>query len=79
MVGENTRKSGNRTDQIRPRGYKTFFMLNSAEHEIFSGNKYENANNTQLCLARKNLHMLIIWDLLAWKIPCSAELSMKKL
>ena len=22
-----------------------FFMLNSAEHEIFSANKYENANN----------------------------------
>ena len=22
-----------------------FFMLNSAEHEIFSSNKYENANN----------------------------------
>ena len=31
---------------IRPRGYKTFFMLNSAEHEIFSANKYENANNS---------------------------------
>ena len=29
----------------RPRGYKTFFMLNSAEHETFSANKYENANN----------------------------------
>ena len=28
---------------IRPRGYKTFFMLNSAKHEIFSANKYENA------------------------------------
>ena len=24
---------------IWPRGYKTFFMLNSAEHEIFSANK----------------------------------------
>ena len=23
-----------------PRGYKTFFMLNSTEHEIFSANKY---------------------------------------
>ena len=31
---------------IRPRGNKTFFMLNSAEHEIFSANKYENANNS---------------------------------
>ena len=29
-----------------PRGYKTYFMLNSAEHEIFSANKYENANNS---------------------------------
>ena len=26
-----------------PRGYKTFFMFNSAEHEFFSANKYENA------------------------------------
>ena len=26
-------------------GYKAFFMLNSAEHEIFCTNKYENANN----------------------------------
>ena len=25
-------------------GYKTFFMPNSAEHEIFSANIYENAN-----------------------------------
>ena len=25
---------------------KTFFMLNSAEHKIFSTNKYENANNS---------------------------------
>ena len=28
------------------RGYKTFFMLNSAEHEIFSANKCENAKNS---------------------------------
>ena len=50
-------------------------MLNSAEHEIFSTDKYENANNShhfhiykqwnfhvQLCLARKNLQFLVIWD-----------------
>ena len=30
--------------RVGPQGYKTFFMLNSAEHEIFSPNKYENAN-----------------------------------
>ena len=29
-----------------PQDYKTFFMPNSAEHEIFSANKYENANNS---------------------------------
>ena len=29
-----------------PKVNKTFFMLNSAEHEIFSANKYENANNS---------------------------------
>ena len=66
-------------------------MLNSAEHEIFSANEYENANNSwhfhiylqrnfhaQLCLARKNLQLLVIWDLLADQISCSAELNMKK-
>ena len=31
---------------IRPQDYKTFFMLNSAAHEIFPANKYENANNS---------------------------------
>ena len=29
-----------------PRGSQTFLMLNSAEHEIVSANKYENANNS---------------------------------
>ena len=33
---------------IWPQGYKTFFMINSAEHEIFSANKYENANNREI-------------------------------
>ena len=27
---------------IRPRGYKTFFMLNSVEHEILNTLKYKN-------------------------------------
>ena len=31
---------------VWPQGYKTFFMLNSAQHEIFSANNYENANNS---------------------------------
>ena len=54
---------------------KHFFWLSSAEHEIFSANKYENANNiwhfhiylqtnfhAQLCLAiRKNLQFSVGW------------------
>ena len=27
---------------LRPRGYKTFFMLNSVEHEIVNAHKYKN-------------------------------------
>ena len=27
---------------IRPRGYKTFFMVNSDEHEILNAHKYKN-------------------------------------
>ena len=27
---------------FRPRGYKTFFVLNSTEHEILNAHKYEN-------------------------------------
>ena len=38
--------SSEKVPEIWPRGYKTFFMLNSAEHEIFSAYKYENANNS---------------------------------
>ena len=44
---------------IWPRGYKTIVMLNSAEHEISSANRYENANrinfHAQLSIARKNV------------------------
>ena len=39
-------KASQRTNNAKPRGYKTFFKLNSAEHEIFSADKYENANNS---------------------------------
>ena len=71
----------------RPWGYKKIFMLSWA----FSGNKYENANNSchfhiywqrnfhaQLSLAKKNFQLFVIWDLLAGQISCSAELSMRK-
>ena len=32
------------SSELRPQGYKTLFMLNSAENENFSANTYENAN-----------------------------------
>ena len=41
-------------------GLKTFFVLNSAEHDIFSANKYENASNMAFSY------------LLADKFSCSA-------
>ena len=50
------------------------FLLNIAEHEMFSADKYENANYMAQC--RENL--LAFSYLLAEKISCSAELSMKK-
>ena len=31
--------------ESQPRGYKTFFVLNSAEHEILNANKYKNVKN----------------------------------
>ena len=32
--------------QSRPRGYQTFIMLNSAEHEIFIAHKYKHIKNS---------------------------------
>ena len=52
---------------VWPRGDKTFFMLNLAEHEIFSANKYENANG-----------IFIFIKILAEKFSCSAMLSKKE-
>ena len=44
-----------------PRSNKTFFMLNSAEHEIFHANKSQITNNAKFFLAKHN------W---AWKFLC---------
>ena len=35
-----------------PRGYKTFFMLNTIEHEIFHANKSQITNNAKFFLAK---------------------------
>ena len=42
---------------IWPRGYKTFFVLNSAEHEIFPANKSQITNNCKFFLAKYSSSM----------------------
>ena len=44
-----------------PQGYKIFFMLNSAVHEIFHTNKSQITNNAKFFLAKNN------W---LWKFLC---------
>ena len=39
----------------RPRGYKTFFMLNSVEHEILNAHKYKNIKKFGLFKAQLSL------------------------
>ena len=50
-----------------PEVIKNFFVLDSAEHEIISANKYENANN------------MAFSNLLAEKFSCSAMFRKKNL
>ena len=48
------RRIGTNPERARLRGYKTFFMLNSAEHEICHANKSQitkNANSFLLNIA----------------------------
>ena len=60
---------------IKPRSYKTFFTLNSTEHEFFHANKSQITNNAKFFLAEL---LLAFSYLIAEKISFSAELSMKK-
>ena len=39
----------------RPRGYKTFFILNSVEHEILNAHKYENIKKFSIFQAQISL------------------------
>ena len=69
------------TPRTWPRGYKTTFMLNSAEHEIFSANKYENANNSSSSAMFSKKECAIVSNLIfilkdnsharAWKKFCN--------
>ena len=48
------RKSQRLSPLIRPRGYKTFFMLSSTEHEFFHADKSLITENFILFLAEHN-------------------------
>ena len=63
----------------RPRGYKTFFILNSAEHEILNAHKNKTIKKFSI-LGSDEPRMLffLLINLLAGKVPCSTELSMIK-
>ena len=41
--------------EIRPRGYKTFFVLNSVEHEILNAHKYKNIKKFGIFKAQLSL------------------------
>ena len=41
--------------ETRPRGYKTFFMLNPVEHEILKAHKYKNIKKLGLFKAQLSL------------------------
>ena len=52
----------------RPQGYKTFFMLNSIEHEILNAHKYKNINKIRLFLGSDKPRMLF-FPLINVKMP----------
>ena len=75
----------------RARGYKTFFMLNSTEHEILNAHKYTNIKEfiffsdsgkpRMLFFLPINVKMPTIVGILTFmsrKHSCSVEQSMKK-
>ena len=42
-------------NMLRPRDYKTFFMLKSTEHEILNAHKYENIKKFSIFQAQISL------------------------
>ena len=61
-----------------PRGYKAFFVLNSAKHKICLANKSQITKNCNSFLRSLAELLLAFSYLLAEKFSCSAELSMEK-
>ena len=48
---------------IRAQGYITFFMLNSAEHEILTAPKYENIKKLRMKISRNSVFFLTMISL----------------
>ena len=46
------------SNYIWPRGYKTFYMLNSVEHEILNAHKYKKYQEIRLILGSDKPRML---------------------
>ena len=46
------------TKENRPRGYKTFFVLNSVEHEILNVHKYDNIKKFNIFQAQISLECI---------------------
>ena len=55
---------------ITPRGYKTFFMLNSAEHEILNAHKYKTIKKFSFVLGSDKPRMLSFL-LINFKMPAT--------
>ena len=53
---------------IRPRGYKTIFVLNPIEHEILNAHKYKNIKKFGFFLGSAKLRMLF-FPLINVKMP----------
>ena len=51
-----------------PRGYKTFFVLNSVEHEILNAHKYKKYQEIRLFLGSAK-HRMLFFPLINVKMP----------
>ena len=66
VMEENKESSGN--GETKPRGYKTFFMLNSVEHKILNAHKYKNIKRFGFFLGSVKPR-LIFFQLIHVKMP----------
>ena len=58
---------------VWPRGYKTFFMLNSVEHEILNAHKYKNIKEFGFFGSDKP--RMPVFPLINVKMPINVKMS----